>query len=366
MKKIAFIVNSLGVGGAEKHTITLANRLSVLGYSITIFVLKKNNDLLDEVDSKIKIKFLNINKFYNKDTVNLINKECHDIGIEEIFCVNSYPLLYGYNAVKNTNIKCTIIHHTTELIGIKNKIKNIYLKKLMNKCNKRIFVSSNQRKYWIQKYDICHENSYVIRNGVDVKKFTNLNNNLEVKKQLGITSKDLVITCSAMLRPEKNHIQLLKYIKELVNNGNSNVKLLLLGDGQERNSIEKYILENKLKDNVILLGKQKDVKKYYSISDLGVIASKAVETFSIAALEQMSMGIPMIMTNIGGANEMVIDGFNGYLYELDDHLTFIKKIKELNEDREKLERLKINARFLVENTFSEQMMINEYVSFLEE
>ena len=59
MKKIAFIVNSLGVGGAEKHTITLANRLSVLGYSITIFVLNKNNDLLDEVDSKSKIKFLN-------------------------------------------------------------------------------------------------------------------------------------------------------------------------------------------------------------------------------------------------------------------------------------------------------------------
>lgn len=366
MKKLAFIVNSLGVGGAEKHTVTLANNLNKRGYNITIFVLNNNMDLVDELDKEINLILVKVNKFYDRLIVKKIHDLCNEYDIDELFCVNTYPMLYGYKATQKTDIKCTVIHHTTELIGIKEKIKNIYLKKLMNKCYRRIFVSGNQKKYWNRKYNIINENTYVIRNGIDLENFKNdyyIDNN-QLRKELKLGEEDLVMICGAMLRREKNHIQILKYIKSLVDSGYKNIKVLLLGDGIERHNIEEFIKENKLDNNVILLGLQKDVKKYYSISDIGVIGSKAVETFSIAALEQMSMGVPMIMTNIGGANEMIIDGFNGYLYELDDDTAFINIVKNIYKEKSTLKKLKTNARTLVKNNFCQEKMIDKYVNII--
>ena len=105
MKRLAFIVNSLGIGGAEKHTITLANSLSKMNYEITLFVLKNNCDLKEEVNKNIKIEFMEVNRFYDINTIKKIREICKIREIKQVFCVNSYPLLYGYNATKQTDIR---------------------------------------------------------------------------------------------------------------------------------------------------------------------------------------------------------------------------------------------------------------------
>ena len=243
----------------------------------------------------------------------------------------------------------------------------LYPSKFNNKTNgithRRWLIRSNPK---LTKLLVDTIGDSFIKHPTDLENFKNdyyIDNN-QLRKELKLGEEDLVMICGAMLRREKNHIQILKYIKSLVDSGYKNIKVLLLGDGIERHNIEEFIKENKLDNNVILLGLQKDVKKYYSISDIGVIGSKAVETFSIAALEQMSMGVPMIMTNIGGANEMIIDGFNGYLYELDDDTAFINIVKNIYKEKSTLKKLKTNARTLVKNNFCQEKMIDKYVNII--
>jgi glycosyltransferase involved in cell wall biosynthesis len=89
--------------------------------------------------------------------------------------------------------------------------------------------------------------------------------------------------------------------------------LLLVGDGVMRPKMEALLKELNLTEYVKMTGLQRKVLPYYQAADLFTLVSKNVETFSIAALEAMSCGLPLVLTNVGGAEEMVSSGVNGFL-----------------------------------------------------
>src|SRR5699024_12699385 len=94
-------------------------------------------------------------------------------------------------------------------------------------------------------------------------------------------------------------------------------KLLLVGDGPDRQRAEQRCRELGICDQVRFLGKQDQVEEVLSIADLFLIPSGS-ETFGLAALEAMSCSVTVISTDIGGLPEVNIHGKTGYLYSLDD------------------------------------------------
>lgn len=70
--------------------------------------------------------------------------------------------------------------------------------------------------------------------------------------------------------------------------------------------------------HILFAGEQSDVRPFIEACDAGVLCSRAVETFSLSALEFLALGVPMIMSRIGGASEIVRHGENGLLYESGD------------------------------------------------
>lgn len=94
-------------------------------------------------------------------------------------------------------------------------------------------------------------------------------------------------------------------------------KLLLLGDGPERQKAEQQCRELGICDHIRFLGKQEAVEEIFSIADLFLMPSES-ESFGLAALEAMACGVPVISSNVGGLPEVVIDGVNGFAREPDD------------------------------------------------
>src|SRR5699024_2682769 len=94
-------------------------------------------------------------------------------------------------------------------------------------------------------------------------------------------------------------------------------KLLLVGDGPDRNRAEQRCRDLGICDDVRFLGKQERVEEVLSIADLFLIPS-GPETFGMAALEAMGCGVPVVSSNIGGLPEVNIPGKTGYLCDLDD------------------------------------------------
>jgi N-acetyl-alpha-D-glucosaminyl L-malate synthase BshA len=121
------------------------------------------------------------------------------------------------------------------------------------------------------------------------------------------------------------------------------VKLLLVGDGPERQNIEQLARDLDLCDGISFLGKQDAVEEVLSIADLFIMPSET-ESFGLAALEAMACEVPVISSNAGGIPELGIDGKTGFMCDVGDVDTMAEKAIYILEDEKRLKEFKHNAR----------------------
>lgn len=119
-------------------------------------------------------------------------------------------------------------------------------------------------------------------------------------------------------------------------------KLILAGDGPERYSVEKLVRDMELCDKVIFLGKIRDTAHVLEISDLFLLPSET-ESFGLAALEAMAVGVPVISSNTGGIPEVNIHGVTGFLSNVGDVEDMAKNALEIFKDEETLSQFKQKA-----------------------
>lgn len=352
--KLGFVVASLNTGGAERHTVQLANGLNKMGFDIVIYVLKDIDKLSFYIDKDIKVVKLSFDKYISVKGIKKLKKQLLKDQLDVLFCVNSYSIMLGYLSSLKLNHKIAGILHSTYLTTISEKFKNIYYKKIINKLDFRVFVSSNQKKHWVDKYKIKTKNSYVIKNGIII----NRENNKEVCKG----DKLIVVQC-AMLRKEKNHEEMVTAISKLKKQYIEKIEVLFVGDGPERENIERLINAYSLQNVIRMVGLVEDVKPYLVKSHVGILTSE-VETFSLAMLECMNEGLPVIMSNEGGANEMIIDGYNGFLYSLGNVEELSEIIEYCIDNKESLKLMGNNAKEIVKLSFGYEKMLNKYKNLI--
>ena len=139
----------------------------------------------------------------------------------------------------------------------------------------------------------------------------------------------------------------------------------MIGDGPMRAAIEARARELGVESDVLITGFQQEVRPFIAACDVMVLCSVAVETFSLAALEAMAMGKPVIHAELGGAAEMISQGSNGFLFPVGDTKTLISKLALL-ANRSLSEEMGRTARSIVESRFSETAMVERYENLLVE
>ena len=140
----------------------------------------------------------------------------------------------------------------------------------------------------------------------------------EIRAALGLPADADIIVCVSRLRPEKAHGNLLRALTELERDHAMQPHLVLVGDGPERATIEACAKELGVDARLHMIGAADDVRPYLKAADVFALTSTAVETFSNAALEAAAMGLPVISSDVGGANEMFPAGGSGSVYPRDD------------------------------------------------
>jgi glycosyltransferase involved in cell wall biosynthesis len=184
-----------------------------------------------------------------------------------------------------------------------------------SRCDLLMYVCERQRQYW-RRRGLRSANDAVEHNAIDVGYFAEAvaaDTRVALRARLGFSSEDYVIGLCAALRPEKAHGDLLAALASLRAAGLP-AKALLIGEGPERARIEHAAAAKGLTEHVRLTGFQRDVRPYIAVCDVMTLVSHAVETFSLAALESMACGKPLVMSDIGGASEQIVHGESGLLY----------------------------------------------------
>lgn len=362
---LLFIVNSLSFGGAEKQVVTLVNQLDTTRFRLSLAYLKNEEDLLPELDRERLaggVFCCNVSRKVDMRAVRLLARHIHEDAADIVICTNSYSLLYGWMAriAAGRHSRLVEIFHSTELDTMKAKFQMLLYRPLFLVSDMLVYVCQGQKEYWRSKA-LRARQDIVIHNGIDVEHFTDrytLDEKNGLRKNYGFTSDDYVVGLCACMRPEKAHGDLLQAIARL-RVDKPEVKCLFIGDGPERSNIEAEIAATGLVPHVGITGLTADVRGAISACDVMVLVSHHIETFSIAALEAMALGKPMIMTEIGGAAEQVIHGKNGYLYKRGDITALTDALRQLMESK-KRGCMGHQARVTVAQKYSLAAMIDAY------
>lgn len=373
MSNILFILPSLRLAGAERQTVDLVNALSKKeGYCVHLFTFERNLDLIDSLDHT-KVKFYNHprNHKYDFSNISRIAEIIDGEKIDIVHCTLQIALLFGFLGIRRSHSKPKLIDaiHTTINRNIKADLfdRLLYVP-IMCHCDSVIAVCDNQREYWMNKYQFLSKKIVTVHNGIDTMHFTDdLADEVKIKirRELGILNGELVVGMVAGFRPEKNHEEVFVAFRRLIQQGLL-VKLLLIGDGEQRQFLQAKAKELSIGDRIIWAGFTNEAKKYISIIDVGVLFSYAVETFSMAILEMLAMGKPVVAADIGGTKEMMKDGINGFLVRPRDLNNLVNKLSFLLRDPPLRHKFGLAAQHTVRANFSKEIMIENTIRVFEE
>jgi glycosyltransferase involved in cell wall biosynthesis len=209
--------------------------------------------------------------------------------------------------------------------------RRIYAQKFLSfLCDALLTNSEMSRKEYAADIGIKKEKLKVIYNGVDINQFSGpdgakLN---QKRNRLGIQDNDIVIGSIARLDPVKNAASLVNAFSMLDEKLLAQCKLLLVGDGPDRNKIEQLTNALKIKNNVILAGMRQDIPDCLKMMQIYVQPS-IFENIPNSILEAMASGLPVIATHVGGVCEVVSHQKTGLLVSLTDQKEWVKAMSQL-------------------------------------
>ncbi len=167
----------------------------------------------------------------------------------------------------------------------------------------------------------------VIPNGVDTERFAPYPDVLAVRRELGIGPADPVVGIVAALRPEKNHELFLEVARRVVDQLPA-ARFLVIGDGPCREAMERRAVELGVADHTLFLGSRSDVPRLLAAMDVFALTSH-IEANPMSILEAMSVGRPVVATNVGSIHEAVEDGRTGFLVPPGDADQFAERVLQL-------------------------------------
>jgi glycosyltransferase involved in cell wall biosynthesis len=195
-----------------------------------------------------------------------------------------------------------------------------------------IAVSKEVKREIVSRLRIPESQCHVIYNGVDIQKFDLPRKNPEQLASLGIPPENTVIIMVARFVPQKNHDAIVRVAKRLAPQF-PRITFLMVGDGREREKIERDVRENFLQQHFIFTGRRDDVPKLLALADISVLPSFK-EGFSNTILESMAAGVPVVASHVGGNAEAVEHDRNGILFKAGDDQALETALSRLIADEQ--------------------------------
>jgi glycosyltransferase involved in cell wall biosynthesis len=369
---VMLLVSDLGFGGAERQTVQLAHLLAdrfevVLGYlkadNLTVRAQSPTAARIRR-DRLKAVVCLDVRRRIDGPAVRKLAQTIETHDVQAVLCANTFPLLYAQLARCRLRrpLRVVEVYHTTLIESRAARLKLLSFRPLFWLSSQLVFVSEAQRRHCLRRALWARRVS-VIHNGVDVGHFSPAALPPSTPGRYGFGAEDRVVGLCAVFRPEKAHGDLLEAVAALKARG-AGWKALLIGDGPTRPAVEATIARCGLEDDVRITGYLDDVRAAVMACDVIALVSTSIETLSIAALEAMALGKPMLMSAIGGAAELVEPGVNGYLFPAGD-VNALAQCLQAMADRSLCTRMGRAARQRVERLFSEDAMRARYVELIE-
>ncbi len=224
---------------------------------------------------------------------------------------------------------------------------------------KIIAISLRQKEDLVSKYKIASENKIlIIPLGFDLSRFVKpWVETLEVKQKFQLPMNKYMIGIVGRLVPIKNHRLFLKIAKNIIRM-RQDVHFVIVGDGECYGLIKDEIKNMGIENHCSLLGWQKELKSIYAILDV-VCLTSLNEGTPVSLIEAQACGKVVIATDVGGVEDIVLSGKNGYVVSLNDEDGFVKLIVSLLDNPGLRQTMGEYGKEFVWNNFGKERLLRD-------
>ncbi|MCX7956990.1 MAG: glycosyltransferase [Endomicrobia bacterium] len=379
--KVVHIITKLELGGAQRNTIYTVENLDKQKFEV--YLLCGEGGILDKEVPRIINQ--GVKTYFVKNLVREINP------VKDIMCFfELLKILIKINPhiVHTHSSKAGIVGRWScfilKIFGICSKVKIIHtfhgfaFSNFHNIFSKFLYIFLEYLTAYIsdilifvsydniktaRKYKIGKSSKYLlIRSGIKISDFYDISSNLIIKtrklKELKIKENEKIITTIGAFKPQKNLIDYIRLTKILTEENFSNLRFLLIGDGEQREFLINYARALAVLDKIIFLSWYKDIRGIMSISDIFVMTS-LWEGLPRAAVEALVAGVPVVAYATDGLKDIIKDGVNGYLVKPKDLNALITKVKLLLTDEKLFSKIKNCTSKTIDKSFDIDYMVKQ-------
>lgn len=314
--------------GVTRHLRILLKLLSD-SEEIEVHFLTNRGDAIAELET-VKNIFYNVfpfsnNKFYLNRHFNFfryLKNYCEKNKIDIIHTHHRYPEIISVLVAKRLKLKTVTTAHSL--------VKGV--KPFSFKSDLIIAVSDRVKNHIIRKFNVAQSKVVKIYNCIsDADYKSDITSLDEIRRELNISQKDFVIFFNGRIGKIKG-IDLLVNAFELLSHSYNNLRLLLVG------AIEEKPFVTGLQKNISVIKPEKNISKYYIISDVVVLPSRT-DSFPYVMLEAGLFNKPFIGAKVDGIAEFIEEGVDGLLFNFDDEKDLLQKLKYAYENMDRMKEM---------------------------
>lgn len=306
----------------------------------------------------VKIHNLNWQGGFDKQLIRQIRHFLRENDIDIIHCHQYTPWVYGCLAAVFLKTKVIFTEHG-RFYPDRRSWKRRFINPLLAKNTDGITAISAATKQALVEFEYLKARDIkVIYNGISPIS-SDKNKVKQLKEQYKLGLDRLVVGTIARLDPIKNQKMMIRAFSRVLVEY-KNVVLMIVGGGEEEESLKALVQELKIQDHVHFTGYIDNPVDHLQLMDLFLLSSLSEGT-SMTLLESLCLGKPCVVTNAGGNAEIIVDGENGRVVENDNEILFADAIKELLTQPVERDKISENnvARFQAQ--FSNKTMCDKFL-----
>jgi len=317
---IVYIIDGLGMGGAERLMVPLLRNLNRKFFEPRICVLqvKNGNPVAKDIRALgVPVDLISVKQLRDITAIYRIRKYLKAVKADLVHTQLEFANSLGSFASKLLGLPsvCTIHTIPSQDMKVKSKIhQEIEALSLRFFCDRIIAVSEEARLFYIEISNASPQKVITIYNGIDLTNFINIDHyeaRLEVRKELGIPLDANLLTTVAVLRHLKG-VQFMIRALSAVLEATPNTYYLIVGGGAHHDALADEADKGRVKEHVVFAGLRNDIPRLLAASDIFVLPT-LTDALPTVLAEAMAARLPIVASAVGGVPEMVTDGRNGYL-----------------------------------------------------
>jgi len=353
--RIAQIIDSLEIGGAEKMAVNYANALSERVEFSGLVATRAEGNLKSQLSNSVSYLFLNKKTTIDWGAVIRLKKYCRDNNVN--FLQPHSSSYFTALLVKLIYPKVTIIWHDHNGLSEFISSEKSFALKIASFFFKGIIVVNYKLKSWAEKELNCNKVIYL-------PNFTSIETSISNETQLkGTVGKQIL--CLANLRDQKNHFFLLEVAEKLKKSHDEWTFHLIGKDFEDVYSkqLRRLIIDKNLENHVFIYGSKNDISNIIQQADIAVLTSKS-EGLPIALIEYGLSKKPVVSTKVGEIPLIIEDGINGFMVGVDETDLFYKNLSKLIHDKDLRTQLGNSLYETISNNHSEKGVITKYLTWV--